>query len=68
MKVRIKPTMSHAVNKAHYNELLIKYYQDLVSEYDTVVGVLGFHIKKGDLIKADEEYEIFCKHMDENPR
>ena len=36
--MRIKPTMSHAVSKGHLNELLVKYYQDLMSEHDQVVS------------------------------
>lgn len=30
--MRIKPTMSHALNQAHLNELLVNYYEDLLKD------------------------------------
>lgn len=63
--MRIKPTMSHAMNKEHLNELLVKYYQDLVSEYDQNLGTVNMLLQRGDLDWAKKECKAFINSLDE---
>ena len=62
--MRIKPTMSHAVNKGHLNELLVKYYQDLVSAYDQNFGSVHLFLINEQYDKAKKECEIFLSELD----
>ncbi len=62
--MRIKPTMSHAVDKEHLNELLIKYYQDLVSTYDQNFGSVRLFLINEQYDKAKKECEIFLDELD----
>ena len=62
--MRIKPTMSHAVHKEHLNVLLVKYYQDLLSEYDANLGVVHMKLKQGCIADALHECELFIDSLD----
>ena len=62
--MRIKPTMSHAVNKEHLNELLVKYYQDLVSAYDQNFGSVHLLLINEKYDEAKKECEIFLGELD----
>ncbi len=62
--MRIKPTMSHAVNKEQLNELLVKYYQDLVSDYDQNFGSVHFLLINEKYDEAKRECEIFLNELD----
>lgn len=62
--MRIKPTMSHAADKEHLNELLVKYYQDLVSAYDQNFGSVHLLLINGQYDKAKEECETFLNELD----
>jgi len=59
-----RPTMSHAVDKNHLNELLVKYYRDLASEYDQTLGVVHLYLKEGDEARALIEIELFIEKLD----
>ena len=62
--MRIKPTMSHVANKEHLNELLVKYYQDLVSAYDQNFGSVHLFLINEQYDKAKKECEIFLDELD----
>ena len=59
-----RPTMSQAVDKAHLNELLVKYYRDLASEYDQNLGSVYLLLTENKMIAAKEECEIFIDRLD----
>jgi len=62
--MRIKPTMSHAINEEHLNRLLVKYYQDLVSEYDANLGAVHMKLKQDKPADALHECELFIDSLD----
>ena len=62
--MNIRPTMSHAVDKNHLNELLVKYYRDLASEYDQAIGVIHLYLTEGDDKRALEEIKLFIERLD----
>tara|TARA_R110000737_G_scaffold316623_1_gene327000 strand:+ start:510 stop:701 length:192 start_codon:yes stop_codon:yes gene_type:complete len=61
----IKPTMSHALDKNHLNELLVKYYENLVSKYDKNLGAISDMLEEGFNDRAKSECNGFIKSLDD---
>ena len=62
--MRIRPTMSHAVDKAQYMGLLIEYYKEREALFDLHLTFINNLLEEGKLATAREENRRFIKELE----
>lgn len=61
----IKPTMSHAVNKEHLNELLVDYYEKRTDELEAALIALSRAYSDWAMNVSNEDESLISRLLDQ---